>query len=189
MHKMLSLTSYQAIQDRATLLSPTYSFPPVPTSAGQFVAQNLTTRPTFFGCDTTSANDSTPLVIYLANGGPPHNGQAPLTNTPTLQASYSSSQIQAMLAQTFTIATQGYPANTSMTTDPEWPACLACAIVDRARGRSGGTRDGVCESCFARYCWSESTVNQSVNGAGTIKGSRTRWLLTLALAVGIWALI
>lgn len=153
------LTSHQATQDRTMLLASAYSFPPVPTTTNEFIAQNLTTRPTFFGCDTTSANASTPLVIYLANGGPPYNGEAPLTNTSTYQLSYDSSELQAMLEQTFVIATQGYPANSSMTTDPEWPACLACAVVDRARERAGEARSGVCESCFARYCWSGSTLS------------------------------
>ncbi|KAG6373882.1 lysophospholipase [Boletus reticuloceps] len=164
-------------------------FPPVPTSLGEFTAQNLSTRPTFFGCNVTSANETTPLLIYLANGGPPHSGQAPLTNTSTLQVAYNSSQIQAMLDQTFVIATQGYPASSSMTIDPEWPACLACAIVDRARERAGQTRSGVCESCFARYCWSGSTlsVNTTSGGEVIVSGSGARWFLTLAVAVGIWA--
>lgn len=187
------MTSDQATQNRTALLSSAYSFPPVPTTLGEFTAQNLSTRPTFFGCNTASANESMPLVIYLANGGPPHNGEAPVTNTSTLQIAYSSSQIQAMLDQTFTIATQGYPANSSMVTDPEWPACLACAIVDRARERAGETRSGVCESCFARYCWSGSTFStsatQSSNGKETVSGPRGSWLLTLAVAVGIWAWI
>ncbi|KAF8138999.1 hypothetical protein EV363DRAFT_1315512 [Boletus edulis] len=61
-----------------------------------------------------------------------------------------------------------------MTTDPEWPACLACAIVDRARERAGETRSGVCESCFARYCWSGSTLGinatQDVIGQAIVHG-------------------
>ncbi|KAF8432983.1 lysophospholipase [Boletus edulis BED1] len=143
-----------ASQDRANLLSSAYSFPPVPTTASEFTARDLTTRPTFFGCNTTSANETTPLMIYLANGGPPHNGEAPVTNTSTFQVSYSSSQLQSMLDQIFVISTQGYPASSSMTSDPEWPACLACAVVDRARERAGEARSGVCETCLARYCWS-----------------------------------
>ena len=161
-HRLLVMTSYQATQNRTMLLSSAYSFPLVPTSLGEFAAQNLSTRPTFFGCNTTSANESTPLVIYLANGGPPHNGEAAVTNTSTLQVSYNSSEIQAMLDQTFVITTQGYPPNSGMTTDPEWPACLACAIVDRARERAGETRSGVCEDCFTRYCWSGSTLGANV---------------------------
>ncbi|KAG6373885.1 lysophospholipase [Boletus reticuloceps] len=143
-----------ASQDRVNLLSSTYSFPPVPTTASEFTAHNLTTKPTFFGCNTTSANETTPLMIYLANGGPAHNGEVPVTNTSTLQVSYGASQIQSMLDQIFVISTQGYPTSSSMTTDPEWPACLACAVVDRARERAGEARSGVCETCLARYCWS-----------------------------------
>ncbi|KAI9569261.1 hypothetical protein HD554DRAFT_2253339 [Boletus coccyginus] len=49
----------------------------------------------------------------------------------------------------------GYLANTNMTTDPEYPACLACTIFGHARDRAGETRrSGVSESYFARYCWS-----------------------------------
>ncbi|KAF8139034.1 lysophospholipase [Boletus edulis] len=182
--------SYQATQDRITLLSPAYSFPPVPTSPGEFIAQNLSTRPTFFGCNTASVNDTTPLLIYLANGGPPHNGQAPVTNISTFQLSSSSSTTQAMLDQIFVIATQGYPANSSMTTDPEWPACLACAIVDRARERAGETRSGVCESCFARYCWSGNTLGinatQDVIGEAIVHSFHRGWFSTLVgMAVGL----
>lgn len=187
------MTSHQATQNRTMLLSPTYSFPPVPMTLEEFTAQNLSTRPTFFGCDTTSLNESTPLVIYLANGGPPHNGEAPVTNTSTLQVAYDPSQIQAMVDQTFIIATQGYPANSGVVTDPEWPACLACAIVDRARERAGETRSGICSSCFARYCWSGNTLStsapQSSNAKEAISGPGGSWLLALAVAVGIWTSI
>ncbi|KAH7921091.1 hypothetical protein BV22DRAFT_1020027 [Leucogyrophana mollusca] len=155
-------SSLIATQNRTSLYPTAYSFPPVPTSLGEFTAQNLSTRPTFFGCNTTDTNASTPLLIYLANGGPPHNGEAPLTNTSTAQISYEASEIQAMLDQVLVIATQGYPANTSETTDPEWPACLACAVVDRARSRAGVERSGVCESCFGRYCWDGSTLSAAV---------------------------
>ncbi|KAG6373884.1 hypothetical protein JVT61DRAFT_6037 [Boletus reticuloceps] len=182
-HNFADGSALIATQDRITLLSPAYSFPPVPTSPGEFIAQNLTTRPTFFGCNTTSANDTTPLLIYLANGGPPHNGQAPVTNISTFQLSSSSSTTQAILDQIFIIATQGYPANSSMTTDPEWPACLACAIVDRARERAGETRSGVCACCFARYCWSGSTLGinatQDVTGQAMVHSSHRGWFSTL----------
>ena len=119
----------------------------MPNTTEQFVAQQLNSRPTFFGCDDSSP---IPLVIYLANGGPP-SGQAPLTNTTTFQTQYPSDEVQGMLDQTFLIATQGRPANYGQVVDPDWPACLACAIVDRKRGNV--ERSGVCDSCFSRYCW------------------------------------
>ncbi|KAH7887262.1 lysophospholipase catalytic domain-containing protein [Phlebopus sp. FC_14] len=182
-------SSIIATQNRTMLLSSAYSFPPVPTSLSEFTAQNLSTRPTFFGCNTTSSNASTPLVIYLANGGPPHNGQAPVTNVSTTQISYESSEVQAILDQTFIIATQGYPADPSSSTDPEWPACLACAVVDRAQTRAGETRSGVCESCFSRYCWDGSTLGASTtpNGASRADyGQHGALMLALMVTVWIW---
>lgn len=128
---------------------------------GEYTAQNLTTRPTFFGCNTTGLNTSTPLLIYLANGGPP-DGEAPVTNTSTSQTSYSSSEIQAMLSQTFVIATQGYPENGAMK-DPDWPSCLACAVVDRARERAGVARSGICSTCMDRYCWDGDTLTTAAS--------------------------
>ncbi|KAG1736436.1 lysophospholipase catalytic domain-containing protein [Suillus paluster] len=159
-------SSLIATQNRTSLYPSAYSFPPVPTALGEFTAQNLTTRPTFFGCNTTSSNASTPLLIYLANGGPPHNGQAPVTNTSTTQLSYALSEIQAMLSQTLVIATQGYPTN-GVTTDPDWPSCLACAIVDRARERAGEARSGICSTCLDRYCWDSSTLTTAASVSGT----------------------
>ena len=67
------------------------------------------------------------------------------------QTQYPSDEVQGMLDQTFLIATQGRPANNGQVVDPDWPACLACAIVDRKRGNV--ERSGVCDSCFSRYCW------------------------------------
>lgn len=46
---------------------------------------------------------------------------------------------------------RGFPPN-GMARDPAFPACLACALVDRARDRMGVGRDGVCGECFARVC-------------------------------------
>lgn len=144
----------QATQDRAKRFPGTYAFPPVPASSADFLAQNLTRRPTFFGCHSSTSSGE-PLVIYIANGGAPL-GQAPVTNTSTTQLQYPSSEVQAMIDQTFDIATQGIPVarRGGLAKDPQWPACLACAVVDRSRRKVGIPRDGVCASCFARYCWS-----------------------------------
>ncbi|KAL5496133.1 hypothetical protein ACEPAH_3050 [Sanghuangporus vaninii] len=151
-----------ATQNRTSLFPESYSFPPVPTTQSAFTSQGLTTRPTFFGC---SSSPPTPLIIYLANGGPP-SGEPPLTNTSTQQTAYADSEIQGMLDQSFRIATQGFPPPTNSTNsssssplnltvvDPDWPACLACAVVDRTRAKQGIQRSGLCESCFGRYCWS-----------------------------------
>ncbi|KAH9952001.1 lysophospholipase [Amylocystis lapponica] len=143
-------TSMIAAQARAALFPHSYAFPAVPTSNATFRAHNLTTQPTFFGCDAPPASRA-PLIVYLANGAPPR-GQAPLTNTSTAQLAYAPAEVAAMLAQVADVAVQGRPVRGAA--DPEWPACLACAVVDRARRRVGRVRDGLCERCLERYCWS-----------------------------------
>ena len=130
----------------------TYDFPPVPTDAATWHDEELTTHPTFFGCNSSSP---VPLLIYLANGSPPL-GQAALTNITTLQLAFEGDDIDAAMSQMFDMTTQGLATEVDgvWTKDPEWPACLACAVVDRSRAKAGVERSGVCETCMQRYCWS-----------------------------------
>jgi lysophospholipase len=141
-----------ATKNRTTLFPSAYSFPPIPLNTTTFIDSGLTTRPTFFGCDSAT---SAPLIIYIANGGPPRNTAGhSWTNSTSDQLEYRHT-LQLILNQVTAIAIQGENSGSSKV-DPEWPACLACAVVDRARNRSGVAREGVCGSCFQRYCWSES---------------------------------
>ncbi|KAJ7672401.1 lysophospholipase [Mycena polygramma] len=130
------------------------AFPAVPPTLDGFASANLTARPAFFGCTPSSGSPAAPgpLLVYIANGAPPRDGSAPLTNTSTFQTIYTADEMQGMLAQTFDVATQGAVVD-GVSEDSEWGACLACAVVDRARARQGVERSGVCETCFARYCW------------------------------------
>lgn len=153
------------------LFPSAYNFPPVPNTSAIFVSSSLTTQPTFFGCNT---NTSTPLIIYLANGGPPKNALShPLTNTSTDQLAYTPDQLQGMLDQTWTIATQGL--SNSSEADPIWPVCLACAIVDHVRHQMGASREGACTICFEKYCWSDEQTSDAIPsgivGMSTILGS------------------
>lgn len=129
------------------------AFPSVPPTIDAFTAANLASRPTFFGCTPSAARTAPgPLLVYIANGAPPRDGAPPLTNTSTFQSVYGADEMQGMLGQTFVAATQGAAVGGALE-DREWGACLACAVVDRARAREGVPRSGVCETCFARYCW------------------------------------
>ncbi|KZT18493.1 FabD/lysophospholipase-like protein [Neolentinus lepideus HHB14362 ss-1] len=132
---------------RAALFPDAYTFPPIPLNTSTFIAKNLTRRPTFFGCDTPE----TPLIVYIANGGPPA-GQPAVTNTS--DDTWTPQLIEAFLDQTFDVATQGITNGTVGARDTEWGSCVACAVVDRERYRQGIARSGVCETCLARYCWS-----------------------------------
>lgn len=82
--------SIQNAAKRAALFGNAYPFPPVPSSPDIFVEEGLNRRPTFFGCECQP--DDAPLIIYIANGGPP-SGQVPVTNTSTTQTTYSDAQV------------------------------------------------------------------------------------------------
>jgi lysophospholipase len=115
-----------------------------------YISENISTRPTFFGCNSTTPTE-TPLLIYLAN----HQayGQPAVTNTSALQLTYTQEAAQQFLDQVWYITEQGY-SQKGQTSDPEWPVCLACAVVDRARYKAGIKRSGACTTCLNRYCWS-----------------------------------
>ncbi|CAL1698539.1 unnamed protein product [Somion occarium] len=143
-----------ASQERASILSSVYSFPSVPTSVETWRSENLAKHPTFFGCNSTSRD--VPLLIYIANGAPPL-GQVAVTNVSTTLTIFPPEQARAIFDQSFDIATQGIPVLNMfgyIEKDPEWPICLACAVVDRMRLKSGAQRSGICASCLDRYCWS-----------------------------------
>ncbi|KAJ7111443.1 lysophospholipase [Mycena epipterygia] len=147
-----------ATQERMQIFqSGLATFPTVPSTLDIFASANLTSRPAFFGCNPPAPSPAAPgppgpLLVYIANGAPPRDGAPPLTNTSTFQSVYTAPEMQGMLAQTFVAATQGADLGPARA-DREWGACLACAVVDRARAREGVPRSGVCSTCFARYCW------------------------------------
>ncbi|KAI0673290.1 lysophospholipase [Trametes maxima] len=149
-------SSLIATRARVQLLSPAYAFPSIPSTPAEFLAHNLTTRPTFFGC-ASAASSGEPLVVYIANGGAPL-GQRPVTNAPTTKLAYTKAEAQAVLDQVWDVATQGIPVEVggagAAGKDPEWPVCLACAVAERARRAVGVPRAGACASCLERYCWS-----------------------------------
>jgi len=154
-------SSLVASQNRTSFFPSAYSFPQVPTDINTFVEQNLTHHPTFFGCNESAP---VPLVIYIANGVAPP-GLPAITNVSTSQSAFSPGDVQAILDESFVIGTQGFPNGTS-TTDSEWPACLACAVVDRVRAKQNIERSGICSDCFARYCWNSTQVVLPTNGTG-----------------------
>ncbi|GAA5876162.1 hypothetical protein JCM16303_007041 [Sporobolomyces ruberrimus] len=168
-------TSLLATADRAANYSNGFRrFPPIPANADEFVAQGLNVRPTFFGCNSTaggnmssSSNESYPIVVYLPNAPAPVSNPY-LTNTSTFTLSYSYNEVEAFLDSANANAKKGFPnPNTPTTPDSEFSLCLKCATVDRARQRAGLARSSACESCFARYCWSDGKQDVLVNATET----------------------
>lgn len=143
----------------------TLSIPPLPNSNYTYVEKGLNQRPTFFGCNGTAAQlnsapaDSPyPLIIYLPNYDP-----TGVTNTSTGQLVYTNEEAQQFLDTAVDISTRGMNNNAT-----EWATCLACAVVERTRGREGVDRTATCDTCFASYCWdgSESALSPP-EGNGT----------------------
>ncbi|KAK9237399.1 lysophospholipase catalytic domain-containing protein [Lipomyces kononenkoae] len=108
-----------------------------------FVALNLTRQPTFFGCNASNMSSVTPLIVYMAN-----HPYSYLTNTSTIQLSYSTAEIEGFITNGYNLGTQG-----NGTIDSEWPACMACAIIHREVERRGIEHTAQCQQCLQKYCW------------------------------------
>jgi lysophospholipase len=175
--------SLVATEQRAALLpAGTVTLPPLPNSnttyvlspialrtatdpltRHSYITQGLVTRPTFFGCNVTSsilngnASDSNvPMLVYLPNND---NGLG-ITNTSTSQLVYPDDEATSFLDTASAIVYNGWE------NDAEWPTCLACAVVERTRGREGVDRTAACEKCFDKYCWSEVEADATGGGGG-----------------------
>lgn len=114
-----------------------------------FLYQNLTAKPTFFGCDASNMTDlkkdgvTPPLVIYIAN--------RPFefwSNTSTFKMSYTDGEKKGMIKNGFDVATR-----LNQTLDSEWSTCVACALVRREQERRGIEQSDQCKKCFKEYCW------------------------------------
>ncbi|KAA1092494.1 hypothetical protein PGT21_004899 [Puccinia graminis f. sp. tritici] len=117
-----------------------YKFPDVPETYQHttFTDRGYNRRPTFFGCDK-----DVPLVVYL-----PNHFVTKETDQSTMQAVYKQEEIKGSFENGFYIATQTHPSQNGT----EWPACLACALIDRQNTRNGTPRTPQCTSCFSSYC-------------------------------------
>ncbi|RCK57910.1 Lysophospholipase 2 [Candida viswanathii] len=130
------------------------AFPYVPDQY-TFRNLNLTSRPTFFGCDAKNLSSLTdniydvPLVIYTGN-----RPFSYWSNTSTFKLKYSDSEKQGMVANGYDVASRK-----DGQVDDEWAACVGCAIIRREQERQGIEQSEQCKRCFERYCW-DGTVYQ-----------------------------
>ncbi|KAG0145240.1 hypothetical protein CROQUDRAFT_46067 [Cronartium quercuum f. sp. fusiforme G11] len=117
-----------------------YQFPKIPDAMnGSFALAGYHKRPTLFGCE----DNNVPLILYL-----PNYFVSTLTNMPTMQTDYTWQELDGFFENGFFIATQ----SNSTYVDPQWPACLACAMIDKQRARNQQDRTKQCTACFRRYC-------------------------------------
>lgn len=119
---------------------------------------NLTTFPTFFGCNATSG----PLVLYL-----PNYPWSTYSNYSFMQSSITDAQFDLMAENSFNLATYGN-GSSRVEGSEGWPACLACGVIKRSLSRVGMAVPDVCARCFQRHCWNgeedESVVNEAAQG-------------------------
>ncbi|KAG9316593.1 phospholipase B [Chiua virens] len=145
------LTTSQRIS--SYLSSSHQAFPPIPSSAQDFVNMGVNERPTFFGCNPSQTPPEYPLVIYIPNS-PPLDGSAPATNTGDFQFHYTPLSTAVFINQAFQNTLDGFVPNTTAP-DPNWGRCLQCAALDRARLKltPPPPRSGFCTGCFVQYCY------------------------------------
>ncbi|KAJ7925224.1 phospholipase B [Mycena leptocephala] len=128
-------------------------FPPIPQTAGDWVATGVRQRATFFGCDPVQTPAEYPMVIYLPNA-PPITGDDPVTNTATFTLTYPLKHMQLFFDQAHFNTISGFTPNAN-TPDPNFGICLQCAAVDRARAKVTPVvpRSSICSQCFQQYCF------------------------------------
>jgi len=150
----------------------TFSLPPLPKTTNTFVAQGLNVRPTFFGCDATPSRlkkkkhaAAYPVLVYLPNYDP-----TGITNVSTSVSSFTNDETVAILNAADQIGHNGILSKDG-TVDVTWATCMACAVVEGARGKTGVDRTSACDVCFKRYCWDgvEDTVDTSATDTTRVK--------------------
>lgn len=147
--------TYRRINGNASYTN-TISFPSVP-GFDTFVELGLNQKPVFFGCDGrnhSGPGPPPPLIVYLPNT--PFNYY---TNMSTFKLEYKDAEVDGFVRNGREQVEQGNGGD-----DKYWNECLACAILQRVRERSGdivGYGDGKCKDCFQSYCWNGTTVGKS----------------------------
>ncbi|EGX54033.1 hypothetical protein AOL_s00004g66 [Orbilia oligospora ATCC 24927] len=144
-------TSMVATYDRFKrgLMARGTSFPEVP-DIHTFINKGLNSRPTWFGCDAKKVSRTpSPLVVYIPNA--PYTA---FSNTSTFRMAYKDFERDMLIDNGYMVATQG-----DGELDPEWPACVGCAVIHREMERRG-TITEQCKKCMQRYCW-DGTKNST----------------------------
>ncbi|PYH98100.1 hypothetical protein BO71DRAFT_395575 [Aspergillus ellipticus CBS 707.79] len=122
------------------------AFPAIPDQ-NTFVNLGLNSRPTFFGCDPKNISGTAPLVIYLPNSPYTYD-----SNFSTFTLTYSDEERDSVITNGWNVVTRG-----NGTVDENFPACVACAILQRSTDRTNTTLPSTCTTCFTDYCWNGTT--------------------------------
>ena len=140
------VATYERAQQETQSIANGTSFPSIP-DVNTFVNLGLSSRPTFFGCNSSNTTRPTPLVVYLPNS--PYSYHS---NVSTFDPAYNNTVRDAIILNGYNIATLG-----NGTLDSAWGTCLSCAILSRSFERTNTPVPAACKSCFTRYCWDGRT--------------------------------
>lgn len=138
-----AIASYE--RSRQSDISNGTGFPPVPGKS-TFLNLGLNSRPAFFGCDSSNLSTPAPLIVYIPNY--PYVYQS---NISTFQMTLTNNERDAIIQNGYAVATQ-----LNSTRDPDWAACVGCAMLARSFERTKATVPSKCRECFSRYCWNGS---------------------------------
>ncbi|CAI7619225.1 unnamed protein product [Penicillium viridicatum] len=155
------------------------AFPAVPDH-NTFVNLGLSTRPSFFGCDSSNQTGPTPLIVYIPNA--PYSYHS---NISTFQLSTDDTERDKIILNGYEVATMG-----NSTLDGNWTSCVGCAILSRSFERTGTTLPDICTQCFHRYCWNgtvNSTTPSSYNPAYYLSESMASVSLPTMVSTGVAA--
>lgn len=78
------------------------------------------------------------------------------TNYSFVQSDFYPSQIDLVFENAFAQVTY---ANNS---EPDWSACLACALVRGSVKKMGLNETEQCQSCWDRHCWKGTNTNKTI---------------------------
>ncbi len=137
-------------RSRGTIANGT-EFPAIPDQ-NTIVNLGLNTHPTFFGCNASNMTNGldVPLIVYIPNA--PY---VTYSNISTFDLTTNNTLRDAIILNGYNVATQA-----NGTVDPDWPACVGCAVLSRSLERTGTEVPEQCQRCFERYCWN-GTVDSS----------------------------
>ncbi|VVT54599.1 uncharacterized protein SAPINGB_P004156 [Magnusiomyces paraingens] len=159
-------------------------FPSVPDN-NTFINDQLTRKPTFFGCyasnfttlrsqTNSSSSIIPPVIVYTSNAYYTY-----LSNTSTFKMKYSDDEKNSIIENNYAVATYG-----NGTIDSEFTACIGCAIIQREVERRGIEQTEQCKRCFNKYCWDGAT-NSSKPSAATIADINEQSVLEAAGVVSL----
>ncbi|KHN97268.1 Lysophospholipase, catalytic domain protein [Metarhizium album ARSEF 1941] len=124
-------------------------FPAVP-GKNTFINLGLNSRPAFFGCQSSNLTKPSPLIVYIPNY--PYLYES---NISTFQMAIRSDERDAIVQNGWAVATQ-----LNSTRDPDWAACVGCAMLARSFERTRATVPDKCTQCYTNYCWN-GTLNET----------------------------